>query len=84
MAGSGKTQRFILRRKPSATPSGVVLPDELGSLKGVTIIESSPRMVLVDAPAKVLERAMQEFSDWMVIPETFTPVPDTRPKLKHP
>lgn len=57
------------------------LPEHLGSVVGVKVLDASPRMVLVDASQTALTKAMKQFADWEIIPETSTPLPDTRVKL---
>lgn len=57
------------------------LPQHLDAVAGVTVLDASPRMVLVDAPQAALTKAMKQFVDWEIIPETMTPLPDTRVKL---
>lgn len=82
MAGSSSPKkRFILRRTggPPLSPSN--LSQHLDSVVGVTVLDVSPRMVLVDASQAALAKAMKQFADWEIIPETLTPMPDTRVKL---
>ncbi|MBA3773270.1 MAG: hypothetical protein H0X13_12530 [Ramlibacter sp.] len=84
MAGSSKAKaRFILRRTGggAASSSGSNLPEHLNSVVGVTVLDASPLMVLVDAPRETLARAMKQYQGWEIIPETLTPLPDTRVKL---
>lgn len=61
--------------------SGSSLPEHLHSVDGVTVVDASPRMVLVDAPRGTLTRAMRQYEGWEIIPETLAPLPDTRVKL---
>jgi hypothetical protein len=39
--------------------------------------------MLVEAPREVLERAVGAHAGWEIAPESFTPLPDTRAKLKR-
>jgi len=57
------------------------LPEHLDSVAGVTVLDAYPRMVLVDATQTALAKAMKQFADWEIIPETLTPLPNTRVKL---
>lgn len=84
MAGSDNgSARFILRRTRSGTASATSLPEHLKTFEGVKVLDASARMVLVDAPRATLARALEQYGDWEIIPETQTPLPDTRVKLRR-
>ena len=85
MAGSrtSKVQRFILRNSQSGGLDPLVR-SRLSALPDVTVIDESPRMVLLDAPPGVLEAALANVPGWEIVPERFTPLPDTRPRVKRP
>ena len=59
------------------------LPAHLDSLAGVKVVDASPRMVLVDASRAVITQAMKQIDGWEIVPETLTPLPDTRAKLRR-
>lgn len=81
MAGSSEArQRFVLRKKTGGL-AVAGLPEKLQHTRGVKVIDASPRMVLVDAAQSTLKKVVAQFDDWEMVPETFTPVPDTRVKL---
>lgn len=76
--------RFVLRRTGKSepgVPSQVALPRHLDATAGVQVLDETPRMLLVDASRKVLDRALKGYSDWEVVPETFTPLPDPRVQI---
>lgn len=78
------SKRFILRRTGKAepgVPGQLELPRHLDATAGVQVLDESPRMLLVDASRKALDRAMQGYSDWEVVPETFTALPDPRARI---
>lgn len=52
-------------------------------MQGVTVLDESPRMLLVDGPAEALNAAVRRFQGWELVPEGFTPLPDTRVKIKR-
>ena len=80
MAGSSSAPtRFIVRRTAATLPAGEV-EARLRDTKGVVILDASPRMMLVDASRTTLERVLATFEGWELVPESFTPLPDTRPK----
>jgi hypothetical protein len=72
--------RYILRY--GAAPSA---PDEhvrtiLGT-RGVTLIDKSPNMLLVDADEASLREKLGGLRGWSLHPEQHTPLPDTRQKI---
>jgi hypothetical protein len=76
----------VLRRTSDASGDASA-PDalhaHLQALAGVQVIDASPRMMLVDAPEDVLQEAVGAHQGWVMAPETTTPLPDTRAKLKR-
>jgi hypothetical protein len=81
MAGS-PNKRWVLRRT-----GGDAAPDalhaHLQALALVKVLDASPRMMLVEAPREVLEQAVGAHAGWEIAPESFTPLPDTRAKVKR-
>lgn len=49
---------------------------------GVSIIEDSGRMLLVEAPKQVLEEAMASEPEWLVTPEVSYERPNPRQSIK--
>jgi hypothetical protein len=76
------SSRFIVRftGAPRAE-TGSGLPEYLHAMRGVTVLDESPRMLLVDGPAKALNAAVRRYQGWELVPEGFTPLPDTRVKI---
>ena len=73
--------RFILRyRGQGAKPESDVA--RLRSLPGSSVIDdSSPRMVLVEAPEAVLRSLVEQADDWVMSPEQTYPLPAPHPSL---
>jgi len=52
------------------------------ALEGLVIVDdSSPRMLLVEAPPDELKTLVGQMSDWILTPEEMIPLPDLRPKI---
>lgn len=77
------TSRFILRAAAGAQPSGEALALQLQQGHGVQVLDQSPRMLLVCADAAALAAALQACSGWQLMPETTTPRPDPRPRVRR-
>ncbi len=74
---------YILRYiQAGAKPAGDV--DKIKALPGLKMLdESSPRMLLVDAPSGALTSLLKTLPDWTVSPEQVYQLPDPRPRLKE-
>jgi hypothetical protein len=75
--------RFILR----FTGPGEIPRDDLArirALPGAKIIDSSARMLLVEAPLDGIAQLLRDLSHWTMSPETFISIPDPRPKPRGP
>jgi hypothetical protein len=72
--------RFILRfRGPSPGPAEDI--QRIRSLRRLTVIDdSSPRMLLVEAPETELKALVDSMPGWIVTQEKMVPLPDPRPK----
>ncbi len=57
---------------------------KIRALEGVSIVDDSGPMLLVDAPEQALRAAVGTDADWMITPEVHYTVPDTRKKVKGP
>ena len=77
--------RFVLRysgpRTAAADPAR--LSARLGAAAGVKVLDESPRMLLVEGSRPALDRALKDIEGWEVIPETTTPLPDPRPRIRR-
>ena len=75
-------KRYVLRfRGPGTKPA----PDmaRLRSCAGVKVIDdTSSRMVLVESQPETIDSLKNQMTDWLIVEENFTPLPDTRAKLK--
>lgn len=75
--------RFILRytgdgKRPDADVA------QVRSTTGVTIVDdSSSRMLLVEGAESELKKVMEGLSNWVMSAETFTKVPDPRPRVQE-
>ncbi len=72
--------RFILRY----SGAGTALPElteRLREIAGIKVLDSSARMFLLEGSQPDLDRAVKDIAGWQLIPESFTPLPDPRPKL---
>jgi hypothetical protein len=74
--------RFILRyRGPGAKPAADV--EHVRNLEGAKVLDdSSPRMLLVEAPEETLRGAVASLRDWMVAPEQTYAAPRPSPILE--
>ncbi len=72
--------RFILRYKGSGPK-----PDEdvarISSLPDTTMLDDSPRMLLVGAPEAELRALIASMPDWAISPEQEIKIPEPRPKI---
>jgi hypothetical protein len=75
-------RRYILRYQGSGTPPGPEL-DRIRGLDGLEVVDASgPRMYLVEATDAAV-RQLEEMPSWVISPEAYVPLPDTRKKVRH-
>lgn len=74
--------RFILRYRGKGSIPNEDL-ERIRSLSDAQIIDSTSRMLLIEAPDKELKSVLSSMSEWIVAEETHIPLPDPRPKLKR-
>lgn len=74
--------RYILRAAAGAQPSGEALALLLQQGRAVQVLDQSPRMLLVCGDAAALAAALQACNGWQLMPETTTPRPDPRPRVR--
>ncbi|HET7489667.1 MAG TPA: hypothetical protein VFJ85_17195 [Acidimicrobiales bacterium] len=75
--------RFVLRYRGDGSPPAAdvaAVRDE----PGVVVVESSGRMVLVEAEPGTVEGLRARLAEWLVAPEQTYQVPDTRRKVEGP
>lgn len=74
--------RFILRYQGKG-PKPQQNIEQIRSLDDISIIDdSSPRMILVDAPEDELKALVDSMPDWVMSQERTYRVPDPRPRLR--
>ena len=75
--------RFVLRyRGEGPTPDADVA--RVRAVPGATIVESTSRMLLVEAEPKPLHKVVETLHHWVLAPEQTYLVPDTRKKVEGP
>jgi hypothetical protein len=73
--------RFILRFK-ARRPAPDADVERIRTAPGVVVLDSSPRMLLVQAPPEAVNRLVDALPGWTVTPEQTIPLPDPRPKVR--
>jgi hypothetical protein len=74
------TERYIVRFRGSARAKSRAkdIVEHLRSGESVTIIEETPRMVLVEADESDLHALVEPFSDVVIVPERHYEPPDAK------
>ena len=73
-------QRFILRFQGSGTPPSEDLT-VIRTASGITVVDTAPAMMLIEAAVPDLERLMTRLPVWLCTPERFIPLPDPKRRL---
>jgi hypothetical protein len=73
--------RFILRFTGKGEPPAEDIR-RIRELSHAQVIDTSPRMLLVEAPSTSLNALVRSMPAWTVSAEHFVPRPDPRPKLR--
>jgi hypothetical protein len=72
--------RFILRYQGEG-PKPAEDVNRIRSLQNIKVLdESSPRMLLVEAPGARLKALVESMPEWVLTPQRMIPLPDPRPK----
>ena len=71
--------RFILRYSGAGT-APLELTERLREIAGIKVLDSSARMFLLEGKQPDLDRVVKDLAGWQLTPESFTPLPDPRPK----
>jgi hypothetical protein len=74
--------RFVLRYRGQGA-----LPDaDVARVAGLpaTVLDTSPRMLLVEADPEALRALVDSLPDWVMAPEQGFPLPDTRKRALRP
>ena len=75
------TGRYILRfRGKGPIPANDV--ESIRSLKGLNVVDSTSRMLLVEAPKDELKSLIASMPEWILSEERTVPLPDSRRKLR--
>jgi hypothetical protein len=76
------TGQFILRyRGQGPTPAADI--ERIRALNGLSVLDSSGRMLLVEAPEAELQTLVDTLPDWMLSAERKVAMPDPRQKLRQ-
>jgi hypothetical protein len=73
--------RFILRFTGKGEPPADDIR-RIRELSHAQVIDTSPRMLLVEAPSTSLNALVRSMPAWTVSAERFVPLPDSRPKVR--
>jgi hypothetical protein len=74
-------KRYVLRYHGKGAPPDQD-HDHIRGMEGLKILDTSPRMYLVEA-AEPAARQLEQLPSWSVTPETVVPLPDTRKKIRQ-
>lgn len=75
--------RFVLRYRGEGAPPAADLAQVHG-LPGAHVVDSSPRMLVVESDADPLGELVDGLPDWIMAPDQTYAVPDTRKKVERP
>jgi hypothetical protein len=76
-------ERFVLRyRGDGAKPAGDV--ERVRALADAVVVDSSPRMLLVESDPEPLRQLVDSLPDWVMATEQTYAVPDTRKRVERP
>ena len=75
--------RYILRYKGTGTKPESDL-QRIRKASTVSVVDETPRMVLVDGDADTIGHLRDHLSNWLVTPETGIQIPDPRKSIKRP
>lgn len=70
-------QRFVLRFTGQGAAPAADL-ERISTAAGVSVIDTSARMVLVEASAAAGSRLADDLTGWIFVPEQSLPLPDPR------
>ena len=56
--------------------------EHLQGSAGIAVLDTSSKMFLIEGAKSAIELATRNLEGWKVVPETSTPLPDTRKKLR--
>jgi hypothetical protein len=74
--------RFVVRfRGQGATPKDDVAI--VRAAPGARVLDEGARMLLVEAPSRSALSEIEQLPNWIVVPETSVPLPNTRASLRR-
>jgi len=73
----------VLRYRGSGAPPAADLA-RVRSLEGAQVVDSSPRMLVVEADPAQIAALADALADWIVAPEITYEVPDARQRVERP
>ena len=73
--------RCILRFSGTGMSPSLVA-GRLQSRAGIAVLDATSKMFLIEGAKADIELATQNLEGWQLIPETSTPLPNTRKKLR--
>jgi len=76
-------QRFVLRYRGNGSKPEVDV-GRVRALADTVVVDSSARMLLVEAPPDSLSELVASLTDWVMAPEQTLAVPDTRQRVERP
>lgn len=74
--------RFVLRYRGEGTRPDDV--ERVRGLPGAVVVDSSARMLLVEADEQPLRDLVESLPDWVMAPEQTFGVPDPRHRVQRP
>lgn len=75
-------RRFILRFTGTGSiPSADI--ERIRALPGIDVIDSTSRMLLVEAPEDEVMSLVQSMPEWVLSPEQTVDRPDPRPRVRE-
>lgn len=80
-ASNKRKPRFVLRYAGTNQPLAKDL-EFIRNSPGIVIIDDSERMFLIEAWESDASELTNKISNWKLIAESFSPLPDTTPKVK--
>jgi len=73
--------RYILRYQHAVQAPRSDL-EKIRAAPNIKVVDESPRMMLVEADEEAAHASVHDMDGWTVTPETMTPLPDTREKIR--
>ena len=75
--------RFVLRYRGEGAPPEADVA-QVHALAGTQVVDSSPRMLVVESDPDRLGALVDGLSDWVMAPDQSYAIPDTRKKVERP